>query len=77
MVPHLQLECCEDVKHSHHGCCVICDVCADTSFMYIIACLSMLKIYETRHPDVQAKAYQSYFSMALIIFIAVLGVVCD
>ncbi|KAL8612263.1 hypothetical protein ACOMHN_038175 [Nucella lapillus] len=47
----------------------------DTSFMYIIACLSMLKIYETRHPDVQAKAYQSYFSMALIIFIAVLGVV--
>ncbi|XP_076457766.1 SID1 transmembrane family member 1-like isoform X2 [Babylonia areolata] len=47
----------------------------DTSFMYIIACLSMLKIYETRHPDVQAKAYQSYFSMALVIFIAVLGVV--
>ncbi|KAK7105776.1 SID1 transmembrane family member 1-like isoform X2 [Littorina saxatilis] len=47
----------------------------DTSFMYIIACLSMLKIYETRHPDVQAKAYQSYFSMAVIIFIAVLGVV--
>ncbi|XP_025101471.1 SID1 transmembrane family member 1-like isoform X2 [Pomacea canaliculata] len=47
----------------------------DTSFMYIIACLCMLKIYETRHPDVQAKAYKSYFSMALLIFIAVLGVV--
>ncbi|KAK7479048.1 hypothetical protein BaRGS_00029718, partial [Batillaria attramentaria] len=47
----------------------------DTSFMYIIACLCMLKIYETRHPDVQAKAYKSYFSMAMIIFIAVLGVI--
>jgi hypothetical protein len=44
--------------------------------MYIIACLCMLKIYETRHPDVQAKAYQSYFFMAVIIFVAVLGVVC-
>ena len=48
---------------------------SDTSFMYIIACLCMLKIYETRHPDVQAKAYQSYFYMAVVIIVAVLGVV--
>ncbi|BFZ13846.1 hypothetical protein BsWGS_16884 [Bradybaena similaris] len=47
----------------------------DTSFMYIIACLCMLKIYQSRHPDINAKAHVSYFSMALIIFIAVLGVV--
>ncbi|CAL1544636.1 unnamed protein product [Lymnaea stagnalis] len=47
----------------------------DTSFMYIIACLNMLKIYQFRHPDINAKAHTAYFSMAVIIFIAVLGVV--
>ncbi|CAG5122904.1 unnamed protein product [Candidula unifasciata] len=47
----------------------------DTSFMYIIACLCMLKIYQSRHPDINAKAHVSYFTMALIIFFAVLGVV--
>ncbi|KAK0069211.1 SID1 transmembrane family member 1-like isoform X1, partial [Biomphalaria pfeifferi] len=47
----------------------------DTSFMYIIACLNMLKIYQSRHPDINAKAHTAYFSMAVIIFIAVLGVV--
>ncbi|RUS72696.1 hypothetical protein EGW08_019552 [Elysia chlorotica] len=47
----------------------------DTSFMYIIACLMMLKIYQCRHPDINAKAHVAFFSMALIIFIAVLGVI--
>ncbi|XP_062571062.1 SID1 transmembrane family member 2-like [Saccostrea cucullata] len=47
----------------------------DTSFMYIIACLCMLKIYQTRHPDVSAKAHTSYLLMAFVIFIAVIGVI--
>ncbi|XP_059141458.1 SID1 transmembrane family member 1-like [Physella acuta] len=47
----------------------------DTSFMYIIACLNMLKIYQSRHPDINAKAHTAYLSMAVIIFIAVVGVV--
>lgn len=47
----------------------------DTSFMYIIACLCMLKIYQTRHPDISAKAHTSYLLMACVIFIAVIGVV--
>ncbi|XP_046576282.1 SID1 transmembrane family member 1-like [Haliotis rubra] len=47
----------------------------DTSFMYIIACLCMLKIYQSRHPDINAKAYQAYLCMALVIFMAVIGVV--
>ncbi|KAK3082788.1 hypothetical protein FSP39_005310 [Pinctada imbricata] len=47
----------------------------DTSFMYIIACLCMLKIYQTRHPDISAKAHTSYLIMALVIFIAVIGVI--
>nr|XP_022322232.1 SID1 transmembrane family member 1-like [Crassostrea virginica] len=47
----------------------------DTSFMYIIACLCMLKIYQTRHPDISAKAHTSYLLMACVIFIAVVGVI--
>lgn len=47
----------------------------DTSFMYIIACLCMLKIYQTRHPDISAKAHTSYLLMACVIFIAVIGVI--
>ncbi|XP_064595642.1 SID1 transmembrane family member 1-like isoform X2 [Liolophura sinensis] len=47
----------------------------DTSFMYVIACLDMLKIYQIRHPDINAKAHAAYLAMALIIFIAVIGVV--
>ncbi|XP_053561794.1 SID1 transmembrane family member 1 isoform X2 [Bombina bombina] len=47
----------------------------DTSFMYMIAGLCMLKLYQTRHPDINASAYSAYASFALIIFLAVLGVV--
>ncbi|XP_060073124.1 SID1 transmembrane family member 1-like [Ylistrum balloti] len=47
----------------------------DTSFMYIIACLCMLRVYQNRHPDISAKAHTSYLVMAFIIFIAVVGVV--
>ncbi|GFR76459.1 SID1 transmembrane family member 2 [Elysia marginata] len=35
----------------------------------------MLKIYQCRHPDINAKAHIAFFSMALIIFIAVIGVI--
>ncbi|XP_018427572.1 PREDICTED: SID1 transmembrane family member 1 isoform X2 [Nanorana parkeri] len=47
----------------------------DTSFMYMIAGLCMLKLYQTRHPDINASAYAAYASFALIIFLAVIGVV--
>ncbi|XP_014669089.1 PREDICTED: SID1 transmembrane family member 1-like [Priapulus caudatus] len=48
---------------------------ADTSFMYIIAGLCMLKIYQSRHPDINANAYAAFAAFAVIIFLAVLGVV--
>ncbi|XP_076974477.1 SID1 transmembrane family member 1 isoform X2 [Tamandua tetradactyla] len=48
----------------------------DTSFMYMIAGLCMLKLYQTRHPDINASAYAAYASFALVITLAVLGVVC-
>ncbi|XP_075707365.1 SID1 transmembrane family member 1 [Rhinoderma darwinii] len=47
----------------------------DTSFMYMIAGLCMLKLYQTRHPDINASAYAAYASFALVIFLAVIGVV--
>ncbi|TFK04136.1 la-related protein 4 [Platysternon megacephalum] len=36
----------------------------DTSFMYMIAGLCMLKLYQTRHPDINASAYSAYASFA-------------
>jgi len=46
----------------------------DTSFMYIIAGLGMLKLYQQRHQDVNANAYAAYASLAIVIFISMLGV---
>ncbi|XP_022360713.1 SID1 transmembrane family member 1 isoform X5 [Enhydra lutris kenyoni] len=47
----------------------------DTSFMYMIAGLCMLKLYQTRHPDINASAYAAYASFAAVITLTVLGVV--
>uniref|UniRef100_A0A8C4M5U9 SID1 transmembrane family member 1 n=1 Tax=Equus asinus asinus TaxID=83772 RepID=A0A8C4M5U9_EQUAS len=46
----------------------------DTSFMYMIAGLCMLKLYQTRHPDINASAYAAYASFAGVITVTVLGV---
>ncbi|TSK67177.1 SID1 transmembrane family member 2 [Bagarius yarrelli] len=46
----------------------------DTSFMYMIAGLCMLKLYQKRHPDINASAYSAYACLAAIIFFSVLGV---
>ncbi|XP_064424793.1 SID1 transmembrane family member 2 isoform X3 [Latimeria chalumnae] len=47
----------------------------DTSFMYMIAGLCMLKLYQKRHPDINASAYSAYACLAVVIFFSVLGVV--
>ena len=47
----------------------------DTAFMYMIGCLCMLKIYQTRHPDVNAHAHTAYCFIAFIVFMGVMGVV--
>ncbi|KAM9217078.1 SID1 transmembrane family member 2 isoform 3-T3 [Leptosomus discolor] len=46
----------------------------DTSFMYMIAGLCMLKLYQKRHPDINASAYSAYACLALVIFFSVVGV---
>ncbi|NXH78472.1 SIDT2 protein, partial [Hydrobates tethys] len=48
---------------------------AHTSFMYMIAGLCMLKLYQKRHPDINASAYSAYACLALVIFFSVVGVV--
>lgn len=47
----------------------------DTSFMYMIGALGILKIYQLRHPDVNANAHISFAVMAMFIFLAMCGVV--
>lgn len=47
----------------------------DTSFMYIIACLIMVQLYSTRHPDLAAKPHIVFGIFAAIILVAVSGVV--
>ncbi|XP_074832973.1 SID1 transmembrane family member 2 isoform X2 [Carettochelys insculpta] len=47
----------------------------DTSFMYMIAGLCMLKLYQKRHPDINASAYCAYACLAVVIFFSVVGVV--
>jgi len=32
----------------------------DTAFMYTISILILLKIYQTRHPDINANAYTAF-----------------
>nr|AUZ94236.1 sid-1 [Recilia dorsalis] len=46
----------------------------DTSFMYVLSMLSMIKIYQTRHPDITASAYTFFGVLALVIFLGMFGV---
>ncbi|XP_051163023.1 SID1 transmembrane family member 2-like isoform X1 [Leptopilina boulardi] len=47
----------------------------DTSFMYIITVLCMVKLYQIRHPDTHAKAPVTFGVLALIILLALIGVI--
>ncbi|KAL0880554.1 hypothetical protein ABMA27_001786 [Loxostege sticticalis] len=46
----------------------------DTAFMYVLAVLSMVKIYQSRHPDVNARAHATFGVLAVLIAIVVWGV---
>ncbi|XP_058803518.1 SID1 transmembrane family member 1-like isoform X2 [Phymastichus coffea] len=46
----------------------------DTSFMYIIAVLCMVKIYQNRHPDVNAQAPVTFGVLAITILLGLIGV---
>jgi hypothetical protein len=44
--------------------------------MFIIAVLNIIKIYQTRHPDINPRSSGSFSFLAVIILITVIGVVC-
>ncbi|XP_059480473.1 SID1 transmembrane family member 1-like [Neocloeon triangulifer] len=46
----------------------------DTSFMYVIAMMCMLRIYQNRHPDIHASAYTTFALLAVVILIGMCGV---
>ncbi|KAG6454658.1 hypothetical protein O3G_MSEX008809 [Manduca sexta] len=46
----------------------------DTSFMYVTSVLCMVKIYQARHPDINARAHATFGVLALIIFIGLVGI---
>ncbi|XP_072948703.1 SID1 transmembrane family member 1-like [Epargyreus clarus] len=46
----------------------------DTSFMYVTSVLCMVKIYQARHPDINARAHATFGVLALIIFVGLVGV---
>ncbi|XP_072758199.1 SID1 transmembrane family member 1 [Anoplolepis gracilipes] len=59
---------------SYHVCPSRSNFQFDTSFMYVIAVLCMLKIYQNRHPDINARAPVTFGILALIIFVGLIGV---
>lgn len=46
----------------------------DTAFMYILSILTMMKIYQTRHPDITASSYTVFGVLAFVIFLGMFGV---
>ncbi|XP_043262716.1 SID1 transmembrane family member 1-like [Colletes gigas] len=59
---------------SYHVCPNRSNFQFDTSYMYIIAILCMIKIYQTRHPDINARAPITFGVLALIILTGLIGV---
>ena len=47
----------------------------DVSFMYIIGGLGTLRMYQSRHPDVNANSHMAFMTFAVVIAISVVGVV--
>ncbi|XP_072948602.1 SID1 transmembrane family member 1-like [Epargyreus clarus] len=46
----------------------------DSSFMYVIAVLVMVKLYQNRHPDVNASAHATFMLIAVVMAIGLIGI---
>ncbi|XP_045529017.1 SID1 transmembrane family member 1-like isoform X1 [Pieris brassicae] len=46
----------------------------DSSFMYVIAVLCIVKLYQSRHPDVNASAHATFMLLALLMAIGFFGI---
>ena len=49
----------------------------DTAFMFIIGGLLTVKVLQSRHPDINAYAFLSFFCFAIVIFLTMIGIVSD
>ncbi len=47
----------------------------DTTFMYVLAVLGLHKLLESRSPDVEPGLHKIMFTLAIIVLVAVVGVV--
>ncbi|CAF4905303.1 unnamed protein product [Pieris macdunnoughi] len=59
---------------SYHVCPNRLNFQFDTAFMYVLAVLSTIKIYQARHPDINARAHATFGVLAVIIAFVVWGV---
>ncbi|CAG9113640.1 unnamed protein product [Plutella xylostella] len=59
---------------SYHVCPNRLNFQFDTAFMYVLAVVIMVKIYQSRHPDVNARAHATFGVLAVMIALVVWGV---
>ncbi|XP_050302474.1 SID1 transmembrane family member 1-like [Anthonomus grandis grandis] len=59
---------------SYHVCPSQTNFQFDTSFMYVMAVLCMIKLYQNRHPDINASAYSTFGVLAVAILIGMIGI---
>lgn len=43
----------------------------DSSFMYVMTVLCMVKLYQNRHPDINANAYSTFGVLAVAILLGI------
>nr|QRW27851.1 sid-like C [Phaedon cochleariae] len=46
----------------------------DSSFMYVMAVLCMVKLYQNRHPDINANAYTTFGVLAVAVLLGMIGI---
>jgi len=54
---------------SYHVCPTNITFQFDTTFMYLIAVLMFIKLYQIRHPDVSANAIGVFFGLGVALFL--------
>lgn len=52
--------------------CICVFLFEDTTFKYVISMLCMLKIYQTRHPDINPEARAAFSVLAFVVLIGVI-----
>eukprot|EP00116_Pleurobrachia_bachei_P015608 sb/3475870/ len=60
---------------SYHVCPTGYNFQFDSTFMYLMSGLLMLKIYQLRHPDVNPHAYTAYIFLSLTVLIEVRNII--